>query len=97
MAVIAPTTAPGGDASTVSIPLADAPDLLRLAVRAQLLEVDGAGFRFRHDLSRDAVLADILPGERAALARAALSATLSDDVAIAGERAELAALDHGSG
>jgi DNA-binding CsgD family transcriptional regulator len=78
-------------ASAASISPSDAPDLLRLAVRAQLLEVDGAGFRFRHDLSRDAVLADIVPGERAAFARAAMTAMLSDDVALAGERAELAA------
>ena len=79
-------------ARAVSIAPADAPDYLRLAVQAQLLEVDGAGYRFRHDLSRDAVLADILPGERAVLARAALAALSADDLASSGERVELAAM-----
>ena len=79
-------------ARAVSIAPANAPDYFRLAVQAQLLEVDGAGFRFRHDLSRDAVLADILPGERAVLAGAALAALSADDFATNGERAELAAM-----
>ena len=79
-------------ALAVSIAPTDAPHYLRLAVQAQLLEVDGAGFRFRHDLSRDAVLADVLPGERATLASAALAALSADDPATNGERAELAAM-----
>ena len=79
-------------ARAVAIAPTDAPHYLRRAVQAQLLEVDGAGFRFRHDLSRDAVLADVLPGERAALAGAALAALSADDPATNGERAELAAM-----
>ncbi len=39
----------------------EAADLLRLAVRAQLLDVEGAGFRFRHALTRDAVVAASAP------------------------------------
>jgi DNA-binding CsgD family transcriptional regulator len=78
-------------AGALSVALDDAPDLLRLAVRAQLLEVDGAGFRFRHDLSRDAVLAEITPGERATFARAALSSMLARDRPGTAERDELAA------
>ncbi len=41
---------------------------LRAAVDAQIVEVDGAGFRFRHALTREAVLADLLPPERRELA-----------------------------
>jgi DNA-binding CsgD family transcriptional regulator/tetratricopeptide (TPR) repeat protein len=49
---------------------------LHAAVDAQLVSVDadGAAFRFRHALSRDAVLAELLPPERAALSRRALEA-----------------------
>ena len=61
-------------ARAASIDAADAPEILRRAVHAQVLEVEGASFRFRHDLSRDAVLADVVPGERAVFARAALTA-----------------------
>ena len=78
-------------ARATSIDLADAPELLRLAVRAQVLEVDGASFRFRHDLSRDAVLADVVPGERAALARAALTALRATRPNLGGDDAEQAA------
>ncbi len=45
---------------------------LREAVRAQLLAVEGAGFRFRHALTRDAVLAAALPAERELVASALL-------------------------
>ena len=43
-------------------------DALRAAVDEQLIEVDGDGFRFRHALTREAVLADLLPPERRDLA-----------------------------
>jgi DNA-binding CsgD family transcriptional regulator len=49
-------------------------DALRLAVDAQIVEVDGNNFRFRHALSREAVLAELLPPERRDLARRALPA-----------------------
>ncbi len=42
---------------------------VRAAVDAGVLVVDGDGYRFRHALIRDAVLARVLPGERAALHR----------------------------
>jgi DNA-binding NarL/FixJ family response regulator len=42
---------------------------LREAVDAQLVIVDGSGFRFRHALLREAVLDDLLPGEAASLHR----------------------------
>src|SRR5579859_460366 len=45
---------------------------LRRAVDAQLLEVESDGCRFRHALTRDAILGELLPHERADLARAAL-------------------------
>ena len=46
-------------------------DGLRRAVDIQLVEVEGNGFRFRHALTREAVLADLLPPDRAQLARRA--------------------------
>jgi DNA-binding CsgD family transcriptional regulator len=48
-------------------------DALSSAVRAQLLVSEG-GFRFRHALTREAVLAGLLPPHRAAFSRAALAA-----------------------
>ena len=42
--------------------------------RSGLLDVESDGFRFRHALSRDAVLAGLLPPRRAQLARTALGA-----------------------
>ena len=44
---------------------------LHAAVDAQLVAVDpdDGAFRFRHALSRDAVLAELLPPERAASSR----------------------------
>ncbi len=43
-------------------------DAMRAAVAEQLVETDGDGFRFRHALTREAVLADLLPPERRTLA-----------------------------
>ena len=51
----------GVDGSTVV-------EALRAAVDAQLLEVEGQAFRFRHALTREAVLGELLPPERAELA-----------------------------
>jgi DNA-binding CsgD family transcriptional regulator len=42
---------------------------VRAAVDAGVLVVEGDGYRFRHGLIRDAVLAGVLPGERAGLHR----------------------------
>ena len=49
-------------------------EALRLAVDEQVVEVDGEIFRFRHALTREAVLAELLPPERRALAQRALAA-----------------------
>jgi ATP/maltotriose-dependent transcriptional regulator MalT len=59
---------------------------LREAVDHHLLTVDesGAGYAFRHALTRDAVYHDILPGERARL-HAGYGAALSADPSLAGD------------
>lgn len=68
---------------------------LRYAVDAQLLVPDpGApgGLRWRHALTRDAVLASLLPPERAALARRAVDGLCGNDPArLSGERLVLVA------
>ncbi|MFL6206025.1 MAG: helix-turn-helix transcriptional regulator [Acidimicrobiales bacterium] len=43
-------------------------DALRAAVDAQIIEVDGEQFLFRHAITREAVLSDLLPPERRDLA-----------------------------
>jgi DNA-binding CsgD family transcriptional regulator/tetratricopeptide (TPR) repeat protein len=73
---------------------------LRDAVDAQIVSVDrGDGtFRFRHALSRDAVMAELLPPERAALSRRALEAVEAIHPELEDERCELAAeLAEGAG
>lgn len=70
------------------------------AVDTQLVSVDadGAAFRFRHALSRDAVLAELLPPERAALSRRALEAIDARHPELAGGWLELASeLAEGAG
>ena len=56
-----------------TLPEATVVDALSRAVRAQLLVAEG-GFRFRHALTREAVLVGLLPPHRAAFSRAALAA-----------------------
>jgi DNA-binding CsgD family transcriptional regulator len=67
------------------------PARLRDAVRAQLLEVDGAGFRFRHALTVDAIAASLLPAERQQAASRLLAALTRQDPELAGEHCQLAA------
>src|SRR5699024_8806913 len=69
----------------------EAAELLRLAVRAQLVDVDGPGFRFHHALTRDAVLATATAGDPTAMATRLLAALESFDPALDGERCQLAA------
>lgn len=76
---------------------------LRQGVESQILTTGhGAGspsFGFRHALTRDVVLACLLPPERAALARAAAAAVEAAQPDLSGEWCELAAqlhLDAGS-
>jgi class 3 adenylate cyclase/DNA-binding CsgD family transcriptional regulator len=66
---------------------------LRQSADAQLIAVDAAteGFCFRHALTRDAVLDERLPPERAALARRALDAIEERHPGLPGEWCELAA------
>jgi DNA-binding CsgD family transcriptional regulator len=65
-------------------------DVLRTAIDEQLLERDGEGFRFRHELTRDAVLADLLAPELPALSRRVLAALESFDPALSGDRLVIA-------
>jgi len=64
---------------------------LRQAVNAQLLTAEAGGFRFRHALTRDAVLDDLLPPERASLAGRALAALEQARPDLPGAGCELAA------
>jgi DNA-binding CsgD family transcriptional regulator len=65
---------------------------LHAAVDAQLVSVDADGaFRFRHALSRDAVLAELLPPERRGLSRRALDAIEAAYPDLAGGWRDLAA------
>jgi class 3 adenylate cyclase/DNA-binding CsgD family transcriptional regulator len=66
-------------------------DALRLAVDEQVIEVDGDGFRFRHALTREAVLHELLPPERRALARRAWPAVERAHAGLPGSWCELAA------
>lgn len=68
----------------------DVLDVLRGAVQAQLL-VAGTQFRFRHALTRDAVLADVLPAERAAISRRLLASVQAAHPGLPGEWCALAA------
>ena len=64
---------------------------LRRAVDAQLVTVDGQRFRFRHALTREAVLAELLPPERAELSARALVAVQRAHPGLPGPWCELAA------
>lgn len=67
---------------------------LRAAIDAQLLVAEpspGGSFRFRHALTRDAVVAQLLPMERVLLSRRALEALEAAHPELPGESCELAA------
>ena len=71
---------------------------LRRAVDTQLVAVDGQRFRFRHALTREAVLAELLPPERAELSGRALTAVHRAHPGLPGPWCELAAeLAEGAG
>jgi DNA-binding CsgD family transcriptional regulator/tetratricopeptide (TPR) repeat protein len=67
--------------------------VLRDAVDAQILSVDPGEptFRFRHALSRDAVVAELLPPEVTALSRRALETVEASHPELEGDRCQLAA------
>jgi DNA-binding CsgD family transcriptional regulator len=66
-------------------------DALRAAVDAQIIEVDRDEFRFRHALTREAVLSDLLPPERRDLASRAWPAVERANPGLPGAVCELAA------
>ncbi len=66
-------------------------DRLRSAVDEQLIQAGGDGFRFRHALTREAVLADLLPPERLELAARALQAVERANPELPGPTCQLAA------
>lgn len=66
-------------------------DVMGAAVDAQLIEVDGEAFAFRHALTRDAILGGLLPPERRILAQRALPAIELANPGLAGPTCELAA------
>lgn len=68
-----------------------AADALRAAVQEQLIEATGEGFAFRHALTREAVLADVLPPERRDLACRAWPAYERANPGLPGPTLELAA------
>jgi DNA-binding CsgD family transcriptional regulator len=74
------------------LPLPEYEDAIREAVTQQLLVPDGDGYSFRHALLREAVEADLLPGERTRL-HGVLAGLLADEDRLAthpGTAAELA-------
>src|SRR5262249_58469508 len=54
-------------AAATGCPPLEAIDRLRQAARAQLIDTDRAGFRFRHALTAEAGRSSLLPGERQAI------------------------------
>ncbi|MGB3409879.1 MAG: AAA family ATPase [Microthrixaceae bacterium] len=66
-------------------------DAMRAAVVEQLVEPTGDGFRFRHALTREAILADLLPPERRAFAARALPAVELANPGLPGSTCQLAA------
>lgn len=72
-------------ANAADVPADEIADALRAGVRVQLLEQDRDEFRFRHALTRDAVLADILGPECATMSAALLDALTGTDSDLAGD------------
>lgn len=66
-------------------------DALRRGVDEQLIEVEGRGFKFRHALSREAVLGELLPPEHRDLASRAWPAVERANPGLPGPWCELAA------
>jgi DNA-binding CsgD family transcriptional regulator len=66
-------------------------DGLRTGVDEQLIAAEGSGFVFRHALTREAILADLLPPDRRAFAQRALAAIERAHPGLPGAVCELAA------
>ena len=66
-------------------------EAMRAAIAEQLIVVDGPGFRFRHALTREAVLSQLLPPERRAFSARALASVRRAHPGLPGPWCELAA------
>jgi DNA-binding CsgD family transcriptional regulator len=76
------------------LPVADYEDAVRETVAQQLLVPDGAdGYAFRHALLREAVYADLLPGERTRL-HGVLAGLLGDEARLTANPGTTAELAH---
>ncbi len=73
------------------LPADEVAGALERGVRSQLLVVDGGLFRFRHMLTREAVVAELLPPRRVALAARALAALEAAHPQLPGVAGDLAA------
>src|SRR5215470_11715951 len=78
-------------AAATGCPPLEAIDRLRQAARAQLIDTDGAGFRFRHALTAEAVRALLLPEERQAICSNLLETLQLLHPHLEGETCQLAA------
>ncbi len=75
----------------VRMPAVEVSGALEAAVEQLLLTVEDGAFRFRHALTREAILGDLLPPEQQALAADGLMAVDAAHPDLAGGAAELAA------
>jgi DNA-binding CsgD family transcriptional regulator/tetratricopeptide (TPR) repeat protein len=78
-------------AGAVQCPPQEAIDRLRQATRAQLIDAEGGGFRFRHALTVDAVQASFLPEELASICARLLATVEALHPGLEGETCQLAA------
>src|SRR5215472_13119367 len=78
-------------AAATGCPPLEAIGLLRQAARAQLIDADGAGFRFRHALTAEAVRSSLLPEERQAICASLLETLQLLHPDLEGENCQLAA------
>lgn len=78
-------------AAATGCPPLEAIDLLRQAARAQLIDTDGAGFRFRHALTAEAVRSSLFPEERQAICASLLETLQLLHPDLEGETCQLAA------
>ncbi len=78
-------------AAATGCPPPEAIDRLRQAARAQLIDTDGARFRFRHALTAEAVRSSLLPEERQAICASLLETLQLLHPDLEGETCQLAA------
>jgi len=78
-------------AAATESPPQEAIGRLRQAARTQLIDADGAGFRFRHALTAEVVRSSLLPEERRAICAGLMQALQSLHPDLEGETCQLAA------